>query len=264
MNRLILGMRVFLIALAVAAAGLNVDQLSAQAAKTDPLESMETRGTIGPYRIGLNYTVRRNTELVAAHYFYVSQLKDIPLTGTVRGESVELQGTDGSTFRLHFVGNGSNGSQPLTFYNSIGVRGSWSHGGRDLPVDLRFVHSTQNPGQRLYSQVTSRSDASFEAMVKSAQEAILDGDANTASNYVHFPLRVNATPRPLLIRNPSELKAQWSQIFTRELLVKIRMDVSHEMFVHEGEVMLGDGELWFDERGLVAVNPVLGMKNSDQ
>jgi hypothetical protein len=56
---------------------------------------MEARGTVGAYTIGLNYTVRDHTELVAAHYFYASQLKDIPLKGSVQGELVELQGTDG-------------------------------------------------------------------------------------------------------------------------------------------------------------------------
>jgi hypothetical protein len=255
---------VLLIALACGAVSSKIDQLKAQVPKCDRPESMEARGTIGPYRIGLNYTVCRNTELVAAHYFYASQLKNVPLTGTVRGESVALQGTDGSTFRLHFVGNGSNGDQPLTFYNSIGLRGSWSLGGRDLPTELQFEHSTENPEQRLYSQVTSQSDAAFETMVKSAQEAILKGDPNAASKYIHFPLKVNAEPRSFSIGSQTELQRHWSQIFTDDFLAKLRNDVPHEMLVHDGEAMLGDGELWFDDRGLVTVNPVLSKKGSGQ
>ena len=94
--------------------------------EADELDSMEARGSVGPYRIGLNYTVRQHVELVTAHYFYVSRLRDIPLKGVVRGEYVELDGEDGSTFHLHFVGNGSNGKEPLTFYNSIGLNGSWT------------------------------------------------------------------------------------------------------------------------------------------
>ena len=54
--------------------------LRAQTPETT-LTSMTMQGTIGPYRVGVNYTVRDNTEMVAAHYFYVSQGKDIALTG---------------------------------------------------------------------------------------------------------------------------------------------------------------------------------------
>jgi hypothetical protein len=123
-----------------------------QAVDANQVESMEARGTGGAYTIGLNYTVRDHTELVAAHYFYASQLKDIPLKGSVQGELVELQGTDGSVFHLHFVGNGSNGTEPLTFYNSFGLTGKWMLGTRALPVNLRREHSTENPGQPMYAK----------------------------------------------------------------------------------------------------------------
>lgn len=235
-----------------------------QTAEDEQLESMEVRGTVGPYRIGLSYTVRDHTDLVTAHYFYASQLKNIPLTGTVEGESVTLCGADGSVFLLHFVGNGSNGNQPLTFYNSVGLRGFWSLGSRKFAVTLQFEHSLENPGERLYSQVTSQSDVAFEAMVKAAQDAILRGDWKTTSRYVDFPLRINGTHHHLTIRNEVELHAHWSQIFTPEFVAKLRLDVPHEMFVHNGEAMLGDGELWFDEKGLDAVNPVLGKTDFDE
>ena len=68
--------------------------------------------------------MRQNTEFVVAHHFYVSQSKNIPITGTILGESVHLVGADGSDFKLHFVGNGREDKEPLTFYNSVGLRGS--------------------------------------------------------------------------------------------------------------------------------------------
>jgi hypothetical protein len=224
----------------------------------DRLESMEALGRVGPYRIGLNYTVRHRTELVNAHYFYVTHLKDIPLKGSVSGEDVELKGEDDSTFHLHFVGNGSNGKDPLTFYNSIGLSGSWTLGRQNLPVNLRFQHSTENPGTRLYVQVTDQPDSAYEAMVESVKQAILNGNDAKLAKHTEFPLRVNGTHRSLTIRNAAELKANWSRIFTPEFLSKLRTDVPHEMFVHEGTVMLGDGELWFDDKGLISLNPVVG------
>lgn len=81
--------------------------LSAQVSNTDKLESMEATGTVGQYRIGMNYTVREHSELVEAHYFYMSQSKNIPLTGVVSGESVHLHGADGSDFTLHSLATGA-------------------------------------------------------------------------------------------------------------------------------------------------------------
>ena len=239
-------------------AGRSQEISSSSKPGTDQLESMEMLGTVGPYRIGLNYTVRRHTDLVTAHYFYASQLKDVSLRGAVHGESVDFEGADGSIFHLQFVGNGSNGTLPLTFYNSVGLRGSWILGNHNFPVDLRMQHSTENPGTRLYVQVTDQPDSIYEAFVAKAREAILNGNVNEAAKYIHFPLRINGIHHSLTIRNATELKANWSRIFTPEFLTKLREDLLHEMFVHEGEVMLGDGELWFEDKGLVALNPVSG------
>lgn len=218
------------------------------------LSSMEMYGTVGQYRVGLNYTVRNNMELVAAHYFYASQLANIPLTGSVNGEAVEFKGEDGSVFHLHFVGNGSNGNDPLTFYNSIGLNGTWVLGSRTLPVNFRVGHSTPNPGQRFYAEVTSQSDSQFEALVQTARKAILGGNSHLAATCVSFPVRVNFHHRRVTIRSRAQFEANWSRIFPPALVAKIRDDIPHEMFVHEGEAMLGDGDLWFDERGIVAIN----------
>lgn len=228
--------------------------LAAQPFSDNDLASTEMSGTIGIYRIGLNYTVRNKTELVTAHYFYASQLKDIPLTGAVHGDAVDLKGDDGSIFHLHFVGNGSNGAEPLTFYNSVGLTGIWLLGSRTLPVKLTGEHGTSNPGQRLYENVTAQPDAEFEAMIQAARRAILKGDPDLAAKYVHFPVRVNIDRKHLMLQNPAQLKANWSRVFSPAFIAKLREDIPHEMFVHEGEAMLGQGRLWFDDKGLTAVN----------
>jgi hypothetical protein len=240
--------------------------LIAQDDSDTTLSSIEMFGTIGQYRVGLNYTVRNNTELIAAHYFYASQLTNIALTGSVNGEAVEFKGDDGSVFHLHFVGNGSNGSAPLTFYNSVGLSGTWVLRSRTLPVSLHGGHGTANPGQRLYSQVTSQPDSQFEAMVQAARKAILSGDAHLAGTYVSFPLRVNFDHRHLTIRSRSQFEANWSGIVPPALVAKIRAAIPHEMFVHAGQATLGDGDLWFDERGIVAINvpaePAVSLPNA--
>jgi len=39
-------------------------------------------------------------------------------------------------------------------------------------------------------------------------------------------------------------------VFSPAFIAKLREDIPHEMFVDEGEAMLGQGQLWFDGRGL--------------
>ncbi|HEY9125939.1 MAG TPA: hypothetical protein VIM62_02375, partial [Acidobacteriaceae bacterium] len=146
--------------------------------------------------------------------------------------------------------------QPLTFYNSVGLRGSWVLANRSLPVDLQLRHGTENPGNRLYAQVTDQPDAVYEAMVTRARDAILKGNLDETARSIHFPLTVNGAHSSLIIQDTADLRANWSKIFTPKFLAKLQEDIPHEMFVHEGEAMLGDGELWFDDKGLAVLNPV--------
>ena len=228
--------------------------LAARSSAESNLGSFEMHGKVGDYPIGLNFTVRDNTHLVTAHYFYAAQLKDIPLTGEVKDEVVVFKGEDGAIFQLRFVGNSSNGNDPLTFYNSVGLKGTWVLGAHTLPVTLQMEYSTANPGQRFYESVTSQSDAEFEHMVQVTRRAILDKDIDRASRLVHFPLTVNLPHRSIKVKSLAELKANWFLVFTPALVAKLRNDLPHEMFIHEGEVMLGQGEIWFDQSGLTVVN----------
>lgn len=236
-----------------------------QSTHPDRFSSREINSSVGPFRIGLNFTVRNDIELLKAHYFYASDLVDIPLTGTVSGEQVQFKGQDGSLFQLHFVGNGSNGTNPLTFYNSIGLIGTWTLGpGQSsrtvpvispLPVKLIGGYGTANPGERLYAGVTAEPDHTFEEMVQAFRRSALAGDRTAIAHYLHFPLWIkSATGHSFLIRNPTQLRTRWSQIFTPAMIERLRNAIPHEMFVHDGQAMLGEGEFWFDEHGLTSVN----------
>jgi hypothetical protein len=145
---------------------------------------------------------------------------------------------------------------PLTFDNAAGLSGEWVLGARTLPVDLRFRYSTKNPGLPLYAAVTSQSNADFEAMVQATQKSILAGDRVAAAKHIDFPLTANLAHGKITIRNAAQLQANWSHIFTPAFLAKLRSDIPHEMFVRDGKAMLGDGELWFDSKGLATLNPI--------
>ncbi len=211
-------------------------------------------GTLGPTRIGLTL-VTQGGAISGGHYFYAKYLTDIPLTGTVKSGSLNLEGNDGGSFALKFVGNGSEGGKPLNFENSVGLEGTWSKDGKTLPVKL--TGGGQSPiaaSGRWYDIVTNESDAAFEAKVQSFYKAALAGDRAVAAKFVSFPLRVNHNGKSRMIRNASELTAQWETIFTPAYLAALKNDMPHDMSIIQGQAMLGAGEAFFSDKGATALN----------
>jgi hypothetical protein len=228
--------------------------LSAQA--TD-IQNDQYEGTLGTSRIGMT-VIREGNVIKGGHYFYQRFLQDIPITGSTQNSQITLMEAGGGTFHLHFVGNGSEGGQPLNFENSVGMNGIWmsSDGSRSYPVSLRgsTFSEGENTGRR-YRDVTDESDSAFESRVQTAFRAILRGDKTTAVRFISFPLRVNSpASRGKKFRNREEVLAAWNDLFTPSMMAKLQDALPHDMFVHQGMAMLGDGDAWFDSKGLAVLN----------
>jgi hypothetical protein len=229
--------------------------LAAGAALADPsTQTYHLDGVIGTHAIGATIVVRDASHIDGGHYFYDSQLKDIPLTGAVHGRSVTLATATGETFSLTLQGNGGTGGDGASFETSTALVGTWTKGGQTLPVKLGMDFVTQGtPDGRMYGDVTSASDAAFEALVGRFIKAALAGDKTAAAAAVSYPLRVNGA-HSLKIRNAAALISHWNGIFTPALLAQLRGAVPHEMFVRNGQAMVAGGLVWFDAKGAVAIN----------
>jgi hypothetical protein len=83
----------------------------------------------------------------------------------------------------------------------------------------------------------------------------MEGDRATAVRYVSYPLFVRyPTGNNKNFRTPAELLAAWDSIFTPAMLAALSTGLPHDMFVHDGKAMLGNGEAWFDQKGLKTLN----------
>ena len=247
-------------ALAIKAAALGLAAtlaLAPNAGAEDPPKGLSTfgmSGKVGTYPIGMQLTVRDHRDVVSGHYFYAKTLSDIPLTASMDGGALTLKEPGGGAFRLHLVSNASARGQALTFYNSTGLAGTWTQGAKTLPVSIRFSTSYDGPPRaRRYGEITDQSDAAFEARAGKFLKAAVRGDRAAAAEAVSFPLRVNGA-RPKTVRNKAELLAQWNSIFTPALVAKLGEAVPHEMFVRQGMAMVGDGVVWFDDKGAKVIN----------
>ncbi len=219
------------------------------------LSRITCRGTLGQARIGMTLFVDNKGAFQHGHYYYAKYLKDIPLTGAMHEGKLVLRGPDGGTFMLAFKGNGSENGQPLNFDNSIGLEGDWTDGVKSLPVTLgfNFVSAVAN-SSHWYELVTDESDTAFEARVQDFRDAVLKGDRAAAAEYVDFPLRVNSSGRSRMVRSAAQLAAQWDSIFTPQCREALKKAIPHEMFVRNGQAMLGDGVAWFGAKGTQVIN----------
>lgn len=230
--------------------------LSAGIAHAEATVSRETfTGKVGQSRIGMTLLVNAQGTIIGGHYFYASDLKDIPLRVGTQGSGIILFAPEGGQFALRFKGNGSEAGKPLDFHNSIGMEGRWMKTDSSYPVKLMMDQSWNGRADaRWYQDVTSESDAAFEARVQGFYKAVLAGDRGAAARYVDFPLRVNRRGKSHFVKTAAELSAQWGQIFTPACLDAFRNAMPHDMFVRNGQAMLGDGVAWFGAKGAQVIN----------
>jgi hypothetical protein len=232
----------------------------------DELVLHQYEGHLGDARIGL--TVKRaGNKIVGGHYFYQKYLRDIPITGAAENSHITLAESGGGTFHLHFVGNGSEKGQPLDFDNSVGMEGTWidASARETYPVSLRgtTIGDSADEAHR-YRDVTNQSDEAFEGRVRSLIRAVLRNDKAAAARLMSYPLRVNG-PGQLHreFRNSADVLTAWNDLFTPAMIAKLQAAVPHDMFVHEGMAMIGDGGAWFDSKGLAVLNLPSGLASNN-
>lgn len=213
------------------------------------------RGCLGPDRIGMTVIHEGNT-IEGGHYFYQKYLRDIPLTGSLVGCRITLSEPSRAQFHLDFVFN--EGHQPCDFEHTVGMHGTWTSADRALSHTVALDGTEIDPGAgngRRYGDVTGESDDAFEARVQSFLQAVLRGDETAAVRFVSYPLRANlGNGKARYLQNPTELLAVWNKLFSPPMMAKLRTVLPHDMFVKDGMAMLGDGEWWFDAKGIAVLN----------
>lgn len=218
------------------------------------LQQASYEGTLGPQRIGLILNMA-GQKVAPSRYYYYRHLADIPLTGELHDGTFTLR-EQGATMTLHFVGNGSEEGDALNFDNSVGLEGNWSNGKLTLPVRLRGGGLfTASPAGHWYQFITDETDEVFEARTKGFCAAVAKGDSALAARYVHFPLRVNhGAGKYEQIRDAKQLAMQWQRIFTPDYVARIADASPHSMAVVQGNAMLGDGLVFFSDKGAEVLN----------
>ncbi len=210
-------------------------------------------GTIGPYQVGANLTVGDHDAITAAHYFYASKPVDIPLTGKIVDETIQLQEPGGGVFDLQFESGDKAAARPLTFSTSTALTGTWTGNGHHFPVRLNFDAVGGQQGADRYKDVTDVAAPVFEAMVQRFLHGAIAGDRAKTTSAVSFPLRLNGA-NGSAVHDRAQLEARWPQVFTPCMIATLKAAIPHEMFVRNGEAMVANGAVWFGRRGATSLN----------
>ncbi|MGB0124208.1 MAG: hypothetical protein WA400_01405 [Silvibacterium sp.] len=219
---------------------------------------LDYQGTLGTTRIGLTFAVDGNP-MAHGSYFYFKYLKDIPLKGTFQPDGFALREYDSSgkitgTFHLKIsTEDVQKIEKPLALSNTSVLVGTWTSadGSRTLPVELRQMAWMSGSEGNRYGEFGSEVD--IERKVRQFYDAVQQGNREAAANAVDYPLRINSLH--LSIRDKQQFLAHYTQIFTPAFVRCLANYPPHNLFVNAQGIMLGRGELWFNEKGVVSVNP---------
>lgn len=99
----------------------------------------------------------------------------------------------------------------------------------------------------------SASDIEIEKNAQAFLRAIEDGSPRAVARHVDFPLTTFIGKRTVKIRNAKEFLRLYDRILPSGTSERARMAPPHDMFVHRGNAMVLNGEVWFSARGAVSV-----------
>jgi hypothetical protein len=218
-------------------------------------ECWEYRGKMGANtEIGMTLFMQQGKP--QGNYFYVKYLKDISLSGQYVSErDITLDERDSSgklqgKFHLRFVETDPElkSDKPLTVDV---LRGKWTNtdGQQDLSVRLGLQYSCNIVGSQRYGGAGAASDELVEKNVQGFYFAVLRGDKGETAKYVSFPLSFSLNNQSRTVYNRTAFLRYYDQIFTKAFLGKVAKGIPHHMFINWQGIMIGNGEVWFDENG---------------
>lgn len=234
--------------------------LSSQSAciKNEPNWLRNYDGSLGEkYRVRM--TLIFAGEEVRGLYFYASQLKDIQLKGRISdGTDILLDELDAAgNVVAHFEGKfperdprGRFGSSKLECETIVG---SWRKvsSPESIPVYLSLESGTGGSLTNRYAPAGADDDSLIHRNVYRFWNAVRLGDKKAVAAAITYPISVHLPTGRKRLRSPTELIANYDDIFSPKYREAIASALPRNMFVRDQGIMLGSGEVWFGPDGKV-------------
>jgi hypothetical protein len=106
------------------------------------------------------------------------------------------------------------------------------------------THNYSNAGVEM-------SDQAFDKKVGRFRDDVLNGRKSAVSAAIAYPARAYVSKQKFSLRSSADLIRYYDKIFSRKMIQAIRAAKTHDLFSRDQGVMLGNGEVWFNEQAKV-------------
>lgn len=111
-----------------------------------------------------------------------------------------------------------------------------------------------------YSVAGIDDDAAVERFLHDLQEAVSKNERAKVASMIAYPIKVHVGRHRAVVRNKSDLLRKYDLVFNQKVKEALKKQQAYDLFVNWQGVMVGDGEIWFNQmvRGrsikIIAIN----------
>lgn len=98
-----------------------------------------------------------------------------------------------------------------------------------------------------YSVAGIDNDAAVEKFFNDLQEAVGKNERAKVTSMVAYPIKVRMGRHIIMLRKKSDLLEKYDSVFNRKIKEAVRKQKVTELFVNWRGVMIGNGEIWFNQ-----------------
>lgn len=199
-------------------------------------------GTLGKGRIQLSL-YRLNNGQLKGNYCYKKYESKIQLTGQITGEKIVI---------TEFLNGKPNGRfEGKVFTNKLDkFEGTWTDNSNTKSIEFKLTLKSTSVSDlsHRYSDFYGTDD-DVEKFMKYVKTSILNGDKEWIANHINYPLKTTLfKDKAITIKNKKQLIDNFDQIFHQEFKDKIKSLCVCNMFNNYQGVMLGNGQIWINNR----------------
>ncbi len=212
---------------------------SAHAALT-PYQWTDFVGKMSNTNIALSVYLGEKGKLTG-NYCYAKYDKRINLVGEVNGTNVVLYEMQNGKQSAIFKGT-------LLSDSTDHLQGTWSDGKTTLPFNVHLTSIGSGSPTKRYRD-TKQSDAAVEAYMKKVKVAILESNATWLSTQVNYPYKITGADGKIKsLKNKADFMANYQYVVSESLKKRIADICTCNLFSNYRGIMLGNGEVWINER----------------
>ena len=113
---------------------------------------------------------------------------------------------------------------------------------------LLLIPASVTAGQTgKYSVAGIDDDAAVGRFLHDLQEAVSKNDRARVASMIAYPIKVRVGRHRAVVRNRSDLLKKYDLVFTQKVKEALKKQQTADLFVNWQGVMIGDGEIWFNQ-----------------